>query len=134
MPNTTLAKELWVTTQNKAGTLAKVCAPIAEAKVNIWALCAWKDADNNTATFMMITDNNAKACGVLAKAGFNTEEKDVVVTTLEDKPGTCWNAAQKLSQVGVDINYWYYTTCGGECPGRIVFSTKDNNKAVKTLG
>ncbi|MBI2091836.1 MAG: hypothetical protein HYT75_02410 [Deltaproteobacteria bacterium] len=134
MANTTLAKEIWVTTSNKVGTLAKVLAPAAEAKVNIWALCAWSDSTDDAATFMMITDNNAKALDVFKKAGFKTTEKEVAVTVLEDKPGTCWNAAQKLSQAGVNINYWYYTTCGGECPGRIVFSTNDNGKAVKVLG
>lgn len=133
MPNTTLAKEIWVTTTNKVGTLAKVTAPVTEAKVNIWALCAWSDKDDGTSTFMFITDNNTKAADALKKTGFTPTEKEVVVTTLEDRPGTCWNAATKLAQAGVDINYWYYTTCGG-CPGRIVFSTKDNKKACSVLG
>lgn len=134
MPNTKLTNEIWVTTPNKVGALSHVTAPLAEGKINIEGLCAWVDTGTNTATFMMLTANNPKARDLLKQAGYKPEEKEVVVTYLDDKPGTCWNAAQKLSQAGVDINYTYFTTCGGECPGQVVFNTKDNNKAVKVLG
>lgn len=132
MANTKVAKELWVTASNAVGTLAKVCAPISEAKVNIWALSAWGEGDRGC--FRLVTDDTRKAFDVLKASGFTVEERETVVTELEDKPGTCWNAVQKLSQAGVNINYWYYTTCGG-CPtARVVFSTNNNQKAAQLLG
>ena len=132
MANTKLGKELSVTAPNEVGTMAKICGPISEAKVNIWALSAW--GEGNKGYFRFITDNNKKAYDALKTTGFPVEEKEIVVTELEDKPGTCFTASRKLAQAGVNINYWYYTTCGG-CPtSRIVFSTNNNKKAVEVLG
>ena len=131
MPNTRMEKELWVTTSNEIGTLAKVCAPISEARVNIWGVCAWGEKDRGY--FRLFTDDNQKALTALKTAGFTAEEREAVTTELENKPGTCFHAVQKLAQAGVNINYWYYTACGNCTTGKIVFSTNNNQKALEVL-
>ncbi len=132
MTNTRLEKEIWVTTSNEVGTLAKLTAPLSEAKVNVWAMCAY--GEGNTGTFMFITDNYDKTTDLLAKAGYTTTTKDVVVTELEDKPGTTWNTAQTLATAGININYYYVTTSGTNNTTRVIFNTDNNEKALTLLG
>lgn len=132
MAKTWLEKEIWLTTKNEVGTLAKLTAPLAEAKVNIWALCAWVEGD--TAKFAVITDNNTEAVKLWKTAGYTTTENEAVVTELEDKPGTTWTTAQTLSGAGIDVKFMYVTTCGG-CPTtRAILHTSNNSKAVTLLG
>jgi ACT domain-containing protein len=51
-------KEISFTMPNKVGLLSEVTTAIAKAKVNITAICAY--AMENSATFMLTTDSNAK--------------------------------------------------------------------------
>lgn len=131
MSKTTTAKEIWVTATNEVGTLTKLTAPLAEAKVNIWGCTAW--TEGNEAKFRFLTDNNTKATELWNDAGYKTTTNEVVVTELEDKPGTTWNTAQTLSNAGIDINYMYVTTCGGCDTARLVLNTNDNAKTTTLL-
>ena len=132
MAKTKIMKDIWVTTKNKVGALNTMIAGLAEAKVNVWAMCCWTEGENYTT--MMITDNNAKATELIKGAGCTTKENEVVVTTLENKPGTIWDATQKIKGAGIDIKYLYVTTCG-TCPSaRIVMCTDNNTKTAEVLG
>lgn len=132
MGNTVLDKEIWITMKNEVGALTKLTAPMSEAKVNIWACSAW--IEGSDAKFRLITDNNDKALELCNNLGCNTTTKEVVVTEIEDKPGTIWNATHLLSDAGINIEHLYLTTCGG-CPKtRVVLCTNDNNKTCSILG
>jgi len=128
----TLEKELMVTTKNETGALTKVLASLAEAKVNVWAFCGWTEGDN--ANFVMLTDNNTKALELWNTAGYTARENEVVVFELDNTPGTLWNATQKLTTAGVDCNYMYVSTYGDYKNARVILGTKDNAKALETLG
>lgn len=124
-----ITKEIHVITENRPGTLAKVAAPIKEAGVGITAACAW--GEEKGAHFYFLTDNNGKAVEALKKAGLDPSEREVVTTTLTHKVGTLAEAAQKLGQAGVDIDYCYVTASGGSALA--VFATKDNKKAASLI-
>ena len=126
----TLGKELFVTTDNKVGTLLKVAAPIKEAGVSIRACCAW--GDGTKANFLLVTDNNDKANQALKKAGLSPQESEAVLTELPNRIGSLAEAAQKLANAGVDIDHCYVSASGGQALA--VFATKDNAKALKALG
>ena len=64
----------------------------------------------------------------LKKAGFSPEEQEIVTTTLVNRVGTLAEAAQKLGQGGVDIQYCYMTVSGENAVA--VFATNDNKKAA----
>jgi len=124
-------KEIYISTKNETGSLAKVIGPLAEAKVNVWAICGWTEGDNSN--FAFITDNNTKATELLTTAGYTPTENEVVVTELEDKPGTLWTFSQAITNAGVNGKYMYVSTCGG-CPTtRLVINTDNNTKALETL-
>lgn len=124
-----LGKEISVTTENQVGTLFKVTAPLKETGVSIRGVCAWGDAGK--ANFLIVTENNEKASQALKKAGYAPKEMEVVLTDLANKIGSLAEAAQKLSNAGVDIDHCYVTASGPQALA--VFATKDNAKAMKVL-
>ena len=131
MPGVFEKKELWVSTKNETGTLAKVTAPIAEAGINVETFCAYGDGKH--ATFMIITNNNEKTKTVLTKAGFKVEEKTVVVLETANEIGSLFKAAQNLANANVDLNYCYSTTAPAGNKTWIVFGTKDVGKTLNAI-
>lgn len=130
MPRLFTTKELTVVTDNKVGTLARVCAPIAEARININACnCS---AVGGKAEFRFITADNEKARAQLERAGFQTTERDVVVVETTNESGTLFRAAQQLAQAGVDLDACY-ATAGSQGSTWIVFVTKTLEKAMNVI-
>jgi hypothetical protein len=121
-----LAKHVCVQAENKPGMLAKVTAPVKEAGVSIVSCCAW--GEGGQANFTLLTDNNGKAIESLKKAGFSPREEEVVTTLLAHRAGSLAEAAQKLGQGGIDIQFCYVTASGQNA--LFVAATNDNKKAA----
>lgn len=126
------AQELKVVADDKPGTLARVTAPIAEARININAFCAYRSGGGK-AEFLFLTANNAKATDCWKKAGFRAQSRDVVVVETTNESGTLYHAAQQLAQAGVDLDYCYATA--GTLPGStwVVFGTPTVEKALNVI-
>lgn len=130
MPRIFKAKEIRIMADNKAGTLARVTAPIAEARVNINA-CNCRAAGDK-AEFLFITDDNAKAMEHLTRAGLQAAEREVLVVETANEAGTLFRSAQQLSQAGVDLEYCY-ATAGSQGNTWVVFATKTIEKAMNVI-
>ena len=122
--------EIHVTTDDKPGTLARVTGPIAEARINVSAICAWRD--QGKAKFNIITADNKVAVDHLKKAGFTTTETEVVVLETENEAGTLFRAAQQLANANVDLDYVYATT-GPQGNTWIVLATKAIESAMNVI-
>lgn len=131
MGKATVTKELVVKGTNTSGQLAKLTGPIAEAKVNVTALCAV--GQGGDAWYWLVTDNNATARDALTKAGWSVTEKDCCCVELTDRPGTCWETATTLANAGINLDHWYYSCCGAPT-AKAYFSCDNCQKAVSTLG
>ena len=123
-------KEISFTMPNKVGLLSEVTAAIAGAKVNISTICAY--AMENSATFMLTTDSNAKAKKALAPFGVTIEEQDVVAAEVPNKPGELQKVAKRIADGGIDIEYMYATAGKGKT-AICAFKTADDSKAVKVI-
>jgi hypothetical protein len=125
------ANEIIVKCDDKPGTLAQVTGPIAEARVNLNAICAYRM--EGKAQFHILTADNPKAAEGLKKAGFKTEDHEVIVLETENESGTLFRASQQLALAGVDLDYCYATS--GNQPGTtwIVFSTGTVEKAMNVM-
>jgi hypothetical protein len=121
-----MVKQIFVETDNKPGMLAKVMAPLKEAGVSLTSCCAW--GEGGKAHFAFLTENNAKAIESLKKAGLSSKEMDAVTTTLAHRVGSLAEAAQKLGQANIDIQFCYVTASGGNALA--VFATNDDKKAA----
>ncbi len=122
--------ELHIITEDKPGTLALVTAPIAEARINVNAICAYRMGGK--ATFYLITGDNENAKMRLNKAGFTTTEQEVVVLETENEAGTLFRAAQQLAKANVDLDYCY-ATAGPQNSTWIVFATKTIESAMNVI-
>jgi len=123
-------KEISFEMPDKVGLLSEVTTAIAKAKVNITAICAY--AMENSATFMLTTDSNAKAKKALAPLGVTIEEVDVVEVDVSNKSGELQKVAKKIADGGIDIQYMYATAGKGKT-ATCIFKTADDVKAIKVI-
>ena len=123
-------KEISFEMPDKVGLLSEVTTAIAKAKVNITAICAY--AMENSATFMLTTDSNAKAKKALAPLGVTIEEVDVVEVDVSNKSGELQKVAKKITDGGIDIQYMYATAGKGKT-ATCIFKTADDSKTIKVI-
>jgi len=124
-----LAKEIVVSAQNKIGILANMSKVLADHGINIEGVAGY--AAGKEATIMLVADDSVRAADALKKAGYKTlKENEVILVELVNKPGALKGATEKLVAGGIDIKYTYGSICSAGCPGRLIFSTSDNEKAL----
>lgn len=126
-----IGKEVKVSMEDRVGALAEVIDCIAEAGVNIEDICV--NVVGGEAFFYFITDNNEKVQPVLESKGYKAGERQVVVLSLENRPGALLKVAQKLREEHIDIKYLYGTTSGSGQKTTLVFSSSNNDKAAEVL-
>ncbi len=125
-------KQIIVTTKNEVGKFAEVATAVAEANVNLRALCAWGEADK--AVFAMVTDNNEKAKRALAPKGWKVDEKDAVCILLDDRIGAAADIAKTIKNAGIDLQYAYGTSCACEgATALLILVSKENEKILEAL-
>lgn len=127
------AKELIITTDDKAGMLAEVTSAIAAKGVNITTLCAY--VMEGKAVFMMLTNDNKKGMSAAEDKGWKVEESEVVIIELGDKVGATKEIGDKLKAKNVNLKYCYGTTCtcSANCTCRLVLKSDDNDMLISAL-
>ena len=130
MAKAKMSKQLSFSLSNRVGLLSKVSKALADAKINIHAVCAY--AMGKKAYFMLITNSNAKAKKALSKLKRNFAEEDVVSVEMPNRVGELQKVAKKISDAGIDIIYMYGTAGAGKT-SFCVFKTIDDKKAIKVI-
>ena len=131
-----LNKEILVTLQNKATKLAGLSKAIIDHGITVEAITGNVEEETDQVKVRLITDQDTIACDTLKKNNFeNISEKNVLVVTLEDKPGALNVLTKKIADEDIDIKHIYATTCSaGACSScKIVVDTSDNQKALVAL-
>jgi hypothetical protein len=124
------AKQLSFALSNRVGLLSQLSSALADAKINMQAICAYEMGKQ--AYFMVVTDKNAKAKKALGKLKKNIAEEEVVSVEMPNRAGALQKIAQKISDAGIDIIYMYGTAGTGKA-SICVFKTVDDKKAVKAI-
>ncbi len=127
------AKELIITTDDKAGMLAEVTSQVSSNGVNIVALCAY--TMEGKAMFMMLTSDNKKVLSAASAKGWKAEESEVAVIELADKVGAAKEISEKLKAKNISLRYCYGTTCtcSADCTCRLVLKSDDTDAIVSAL-
>jgi hypothetical protein len=122
--------ELHVITPNEPGILGRVLGTLANAGVNLKALCAYSETDKGH--FLLITMNNKAAEKALKTLGYKVKTNKVVTVEIGDRIGAGAEVGALLGNAVVDIDYCYGTSAG---LGRalLVFRTSKQKKALETL-
>lgn len=124
------ATELHVITPNEPGILGRVLGTLANAGVNLKALCAY--SDEGQGHFLLITADNKKAEKSLKTLGYKVKTNRVITIEIGDRIGAGAEIGALLGNAVVDIDHCYGTSAG---LGRalLVFKTNKHKKALETL-
>lgn len=122
------AIRVWVT--NRVGELAKVLAPIAEAKINVEVINA---ATLNDAGYLtLVTDNNQKALKLWEDANLTVKEVDLVAVGVPNRAGELAAIANRLSRAGIDIS----SLCSAGLVDNqywVLLTTANNAEAIRAI-
>lgn len=124
------ATELHVITPNEPGILGRVLGTLANAGVNLKALCAY--SDEGQGHFLLITADNKKAEKSLRALGYKVKTNRVITVEIGDRIGAGAEIGALLGNAIVDIDHCYGTSAG---LGRalLVFKTNKHKEALETL-
>jgi hypothetical protein len=122
--------ELHVITPNEPGVLGRVLGTLANAGVNLKALCAYSQEDKGH--FLLITADNKRAEKCLKAIGYKVKTNKVVTVEIGDRIGAGAEIGALLGNAIIDVEHCYGTSAG---VGRalLVFKTNNSKKALETL-
>ena len=127
-----IATQLALFLENKPGTLAAVCAALAEAKINIFALTVSDTVDH--AVVRMVVSDTARALHLFGERGVLVVENEVLLIEADNRPGVLVDIATKLAKARTNIEYLYL---GGALKAKkslIVVRASHAQRAYKALG
>lgn len=124
-------KQLAIFLDNRPGTLARLADALAEAKVNIYAICT-SDTVDHSVVRLLVSDYR-KALHVFESHGALAVEDDVLVVEGSNKPGELARIAHALANAKVNIEYCYSATAPTAKTGLMVMRVSNPAKALKVL-
>lgn len=122
--------ELHVVVPNETGILGRILGTLANAGINLRALCAYSQEDKGH--FLLITTDNKKAEKALKSLGYEVTINEIITVQIEDRIGAGAELGALLGNAVINVEYCYGTSSG---VGRalLVFKTNDNKRAIETL-
>lgn len=117
--------------ENKPGTLAAVCAALAEKGINIYALSVLDAVDH--AVVRMVVSDPRKALHMLGEHGVLVVEREVLLIKGHNGPGELADIAHKLAVNDINIEYAYTATPPRSEEGVMILSVGDLTRAKKIL-
>jgi hypothetical protein len=122
--------QITVTAESKPGVLAKVSRAVADAGVNIVALCAGETAGRGK--IRMVVSDLARAKQALAAAKIRCAEEGALLLSLDDRPGALARVTERLAAAKINIKCAYATTGGASA--QVVLVVANPEKAERALG
>jgi hypothetical protein len=121
-------KDLTVTLENRPGRLADLGEATGRAGVNIEGVCG--TTGGGQGVIHILVEDAAATRAALSEAGIVvSDERDVLVVDVEDRPGTMGEVARRIGEAGVNVEL-VYTTFGAV---RLVLGVDDLDKARAAL-
>jgi hypothetical protein len=119
-----MAKDLTVTLEDRPGTLAELGEATGNAGINIEGLSGMTAGGRGV--IHILVEDAAAARKALEDAGIEvSEERDVLVAEVEDRPGTMAEVARRVAGAGANVEFAYTTFSGT----RLVLGVDDIEKA-----
>ena len=122
-----MPKDLTVVLVNKPGTLADAAEALGRAGINIDGACGFPSGSEGIMHLLVEDASSARAA--LTEAGLEVrEERDVVVASVEDRPGTGGELLRRVAGAGANVDLLYLTM-----DGRLVLSGGDVSAIQRAL-
>lgn len=125
------AKEFTVTIEDKPGALGRCFLALGERGVNIIAFQSFVEEGESLAR--LLVDNPAAATSVLGGLRMIFEETEVAVVPLPHRPGTLGQAAARLGEAKINIEYSYFGCEPGASTALAVFGVDNLTRATAVL-
>ena len=123
-----MAVDLVIDVENAPGALAEIAAAISDAGVNIAAATCIGSGER--AELHILVPHAEAAKHALARSGvLVTDEREVVVVDVNDRPGVLADLTRMIARAGVDLDLVYVAT-----QNRVVFGAPDLAALRATLG
>ena len=120
-------KDITILLEDEPGTLAEVSEVLGRAGVNIEGGCGYPAVGRGI--FHILVENEGLARTALEGAGITiSEENDVIVLHLENKPGSLGDELKKLSNERINVRLFYIAS-----NNRIVLSVDNFEKAISLV-
>ena len=129
--NAELDKQLMVTIDNKVGTLAQVTNVVSACGINLIAVCAY--AVDNKGVIMFVCDDNKQAKKLLKAKKYDVREEEVVLLSLDNKPGALQTISRKIAAVGIDLTLLYGSVDKEGKTSRVVLISEDNKAVLMAI-
>lgn len=126
-----LSRQLMIMLEDNVGTLAEVTSAISSSGINQIAICAY--AVNNMVAIMFVTEDNNAAKKLLEDHGIEVQEEEVILLTIDNKPGALQRVTNQLAQAQIDLTLIYGSAADSAEFSRIVICSKNNLDAMLVL-
>lgn len=123
-----MPKDLTVVLANRPGTLADAAQALGRAGINIDGVCGFPSGSEGI--MHLLVEDASGARDALTAAGLEVrDERDVVVTSVEDRPGSGGELLRRVADAGTNVDLLYLTM-----DGRLVLSGDDVLAIQRALG
>ncbi len=125
-------KEFTIRLEDRPGTLGKTCRALADRGVNILAFHSFPSSEGKSQA-RFVFDNATTAKTVLDAERLAYTEAEVAQVKLPHRPGALAQAASRLGEAKININYAY---CGIEPSGSsplLIFGVTEVGRAATIL-
>ena len=126
-----IVPQLAIFMDNRPGMLARSCAALAKAKINILALSILDTVDH--AIIRMVVDKPKEAEDVLSAMHAMVQRRDVVFMDVPNEVGALAKIAEQLAEAGINLEYAYCTAAANNSAGAIVLRTNDLEATINAL-
>jgi hypothetical protein len=105
MIKATLDRQLMVYASNQIGSLAEITSIISSSGINLVAICAYSIQDK--VAIMLVTEDNNAARKLLEAQDCKVQEEEVVLLTLDNKPGALQAVTERIAESDIDLKLIY---------------------------
>lgn len=127
-----IIQQISVFLENRLGTLAEVLATLNKHNVNIRAMSVAETADFGILRFIVNQPETVEQ--MLKAADIAVKITPVLTMILDDNPGRLLEKIQKLSDAGINVEYFYAFAVVGTEKARIVLKVDELEKAQQLIG
>jgi hypothetical protein len=121
--------ELSLRLPNTPGALAGVCQLLSDERVNIIAMTL-----EPAGQMRVVVDNHVHAAGVLREHHHQVAERDVIVTSVPNAPGSLAPALRLVADANVNVEYAYSGAGETSATASVVLGVDDAQRAASAAG
>ena len=126
-----LARQLMVRGDNEIGMLAQITRVISKSEINLVALCAYSIGSN--VAVMFVTDDNNEAKRLLTAKGYDIQEEEVILLSIDNQPGALQKVTDKIAEAGIDLTLVYGSVDESAAVNRSVVISSNNLEVMMII-